>query len=215
MLATWLQIELHRISSGTEGGVLLQELESNNSFTAAQRAPKHQALDPSTAAAAVAAASLEPAVSGGSPRRSSLDEAAAGPACGQDSLQLDIQVLAPVIPEEYPEEDPASPLQQQQQAAMLAHLQAAREAQQQQQHGDRAFFAKVAAWEAELVGMLEQQAAPLAIRQIVSVFKDRINTERDKTEFKAICDKWTSVVECPVGSGTKCLAIKSWMRGQL
>lgn len=99
---------------------------------------------------------------------------------------------------------------------MLAHLQAAREAQQQQQqHGDRAFFAKVAAWEAELVGMLEQQAAPLAIRQIVSVFKDRINTERDKTEFKAICDKWTSVVEFPVGSGTKCLAIKSWMRGQL
>jgi hypothetical protein len=125
-----------------------------------------------------------------------------------------LQVLAPVIPEEYPEEDPtdaASPLAQQQ-AAMLAQMQAAREAQQ---HVDRAFFAKVAAWEAELVGMLEQQAAPLAIRQIVSVFKDRINTERDKAEFKAICDKWTSVVEYPVGSGVKCLAIKSWMRGQL
>jgi hypothetical protein len=129
-------------------------------------------------------------------------------------LLLLLQVLAPVIPEEYPEEDPAdaaSPLAQQQ-AAMLAQMQAAREAQQ---HVDRAFFAKVAAWEAELVGMLEQQAAPLAIRQIVSVFKDRINTERDKTEFKAICDKWTSVVEYPVGSSVKCLAIKSWMRGQL
>lgn len=118
-------------------------------------------------------------------------------------------MLSPVIPEEYPEHDPAAAEDTTQQQALLAQLQAAREAQQ---HIDRAFFAKVASWEAELVGMLEQQAAPLAIRQIVTVFKDRINTERDKTEFKAICDKWTSVVEYPVGSGIKCLAIKSWMR---
>jgi hypothetical protein len=60
--------------------------------------------------------------------------------------------------------------------------------------------------------MLEQQAVPVAIRQIVAVFKDRINTERDKAEFKALCDKWTGVVEYPLGSGIKCLAIKSWMR---
>eukprot|EP00775_Hariotina_reticulata_P009574 gene9574-9736_t len=42
-----------------------------------------------------------------------------------------------------------------------------------------------------------------AKRQIVAVFKDRINTERDKAEFKALCDKWTGVVEYPLGSGIK------------
>lgn len=47
--------------------------------------------------------------------------------------------------------------------------------------------------------MLEGQAGPVAIRDIVSVFKDRIHSERDKSEFKALCDKWTGVVEYPAG----------------
>jgi hypothetical protein len=68
----------------------------------------------------------------------------------------------------------------------------------------RAFFAKVAAWEDELVDMLERQSAPVAIRNIVSVFKDRIHTERDKSEFKALCDKWTGVVEYPAGRWVAC-----------
>lgn len=168
------------------------------------------------------------------------------------------------MPEDYPAHDPEH------EAARAAAAAAAAAEAAAQQHVDRAFFAKVAGWEAELVGMLERQAAPLAIRQIVAVFKDRINTERDKArpgggaraqgccmraqrchacmaapslllltrdvalaaaaapchapaaccvdrhigqaEFKQLCDKWTGVVEFPAGSGTKCLAIKSWMR---
>jgi hypothetical protein len=68
----------------------------------------------------------------------------------------------------------------------------------------RAFFAKVSAWEDELVDMLEGQAGPVAIRDIVSVFKDRIHSERDKSEFKALCDKWTGVVEYPAGRWVCC-----------
>jgi hypothetical protein len=71
----------------------------------------------------------------------------------------------------------------------------------------RAFFAKVAAWEDELVDMLEGQAVPVAIRNIVSVFKDRIHTERDKSEFKALCDKWTGVVEYPAGRCVRSCAV--------
>ncbi len=55
------------------------------------------------------------------------------------------------------------------------------------------------------------QDTPVSIRAIIATFKDRILTERDKTEFKGLCDKWTSVVEWP--AGTKCLQMKSWMRG--
>lgn len=68
----------------------------------------------------------------------------------------------------------------------------------------RAFFVKVSAWEDELVDMLEGQAGPVAIRDIVSVFKDRIHSERDKSEFKALCDKWTGVVEYPAGRWVWC-----------
>lgn len=88
-----------------------------------------------------------------------------------------------MIPEDYPEQESEDPDQQQynpfEQQQQQQHL-----LQQQQQHVDKAFFAKVAGWESELVGMLEQQQAPLAIRQIVEVFKERINSERDKAEFK-------------------------------
>lgn len=35
--------------------------------------------------------------------------------------------------------------------------------------------------------------APITIRAVVQAFKDRIHTERDKTEFKALCDKYTVV----------------------
>jgi hypothetical protein len=35
--------------------------------------------------------------------------------------------------------------------------------------------------------------APVSIRNVVLAFKDRIQTERDKTEFKALCDKYTVV----------------------
>lgn len=79
--------------------------------------------------------------------------------------------------------------------------------------GENHFFEKIARWEAELVSMLQAQLTPLSIRAIVAVFKDRILTERDKHEFKSLCDKWTVVVEHPVGTGIKCLAIKAWMRG--
>jgi hypothetical protein len=56
--------------------------------------------------------------------------------------------------------------------------------------------------------MLERQSAPVAIRNIVSVFKDRIHTERDKSEFKALCDKWTGVVEYPVGRWVGLLVVR-------
>jgi hypothetical protein len=35
--------------------------------------------------------------------------------------------------------------------------------------------------------------APVSIRNVVLAFKDRIQTERDKTEFKALCDMYTVV----------------------
>ena len=35
--------------------------------------------------------------------------------------------------------------------------------------------------------------APITIRAVVQAFKDRIHTERDKAEFKALCDKYTMV----------------------
>jgi hypothetical protein len=110
------------------------------------------------------------------------------------------QMLPAVVPEEYPPEPPAgtnhdlSPWAEQQRRE-----QQAAEMREQHRHVDRAFFAKVAAWEDELVEMLEGQSAPVAIRNIVAVFKDRIHTERDKGEFKALCDKWTGVVEYPAG----------------
>lgn len=59
--------------------------------------------------------------------------------------------------------------------------------------------------------MLERQSAPVAIRNIVSVFKDRIHTERDKSEFKALCDKWTGVVEYPVGRWVGLLVVRGCM----
>lgn len=37
------------------------------------------------------------------------------------------------------------------------------------------------------------QMAPMSIRAVVSAFKDRIHTERDKAEFKALCDRHTVV----------------------
>lgn len=37
--------------------------------------------------------------------------------------------------------------------------------------------------------------APITIREVVQQFKDRIQTERDKTEFKSLCDRYTVVVE--------------------
>jgi hypothetical protein len=55
------------------------------------------------------------------------------------------------------------------------------------------------------------QGVPLSIKHIVSVFKARIITDRDRNEFKNLCDKWTIVVEHPSGSGCKCLAIKPWL----
>ena len=51
----------------------------------------------------------------------------------------------------------------------------------------------------------------MSIKHIVSVFKIRIITDRDRNEFKNLCDKWTIVVEHPPGSGCKCLAIKPWL----
>lgn len=42
---------------------------------------------------------------------------------------------------------------------------------------------------------LLQQMAPITIREVVQQFKDRIQTERDKTEFKSLCDRYTVVVE--------------------
>jgi hypothetical protein len=39
---------------------------------------------------------------------------------------------------------------------------------------------------------------PITIRAVVQTFKDRIHTERDKAEFKALCDKYT-VVRCTQG----------------
>jgi hypothetical protein len=53
--------------------------------------------------------------------------------------------------------------------------------------------------------------APVTIRAIVQEFKDRIASERDKSCFKALCDAHTVVVEYPVGSGAKCLALKEWL----
>jgi hypothetical protein len=102
-------------------------------------------------------------------------------------------MLPAVVPEEYPPEAPAAP-----ELSPWAEQQR-REAELREQHVDCAFFAKVAAWEDELVDMLESQSVPVAIRNIVAVFKDRIHTERDKGEFKALCDKWTGVVEYPAG----------------
>lgn len=53
---------------------------------------------------------------------------------------------------------------------------------------------------------------PQSIKAIVGVFRERIRCDRDKNEFKALCDKWTYVTEHPPGSGVKCLAIKAWLR---
>lgn len=133
----------------------------------------------------------------------------------EDDLKLDIQMLPAVTPEHYPPEPPPGSAAAEHDGRLQAiHAQQQREQMLLEQHHiDRAFFAKVSAWEDELVDMLEGQAGPVAIRDIVSVFKDRIHSERDKSEFKALCDKWTGVVEYPAGSGVKCLAIKAWMRG--
>lgn len=110
-------------------------------------------------------------------------------------------MMPAVVPEDYPPEPPAGSAAAEHDGRLqILHAQQQREQQQREQRFvDRAFFAKVASWEDELVELLEGQAAPVAIRNIVSVFKDRIHTERDKTEFKALCDKWTGVVEYPAG----------------
>lgn len=140
----------------------------------------------------------------------------------EDSLSMDIQLLPPVVPEEVPagesgEEAMAAAEQRQSERRQQWVL----EQQRQQDLGfqaaavaasERAFHAKIAGWEDELLGMLQAQMAPITIRAVVQAFKDRIYTERDKTEFKALCDKYTVVVEFPVASGVKCLALKAWLQ---
>ena len=45
--------------------------------------------------------------------------------------------------------------------------------------------------------------APITIRAVVQAFKERIHTERDKAEFKGLCDQYT-VVRDAVGSLCVC-----------
>jgi hypothetical protein len=88
----------------------------------------------------------------------------------EDSLQLDVQLLPPVVPEEIPADEAGE-------AAVAAaerrqwERRRVREAEHQRQlqqsasaaaiaAGERAFHAKVAGWEDELLGMLQTQVGP-------------------------------------------------------
>ncbi|GBF88116.1 hypothetical protein Rsub_00828 [Raphidocelis subcapitata] len=153
----------------------------------------------------------------------------------EDSLQMDIKLLPPVVPEEVPPEEAGEDAFAAAAARQWERRRAWRE-EQRRQHGaaalaaaaagggggaaaagiaagERAFHFKIAGWEDELLGMMQAQMAPITIRAVVQAFKDRIHTERDKAEFKALCDKYTVVVEFPVSSGVKCLALKAWLQG--
>ncbi|KAI8472254.1 MAG: hypothetical protein J3K34DRAFT_504164 [Monoraphidium minutum] len=152
----------------------------------------------------------------------------------EDSLRLDVQLLPPVVPEDIPAgEDGAAAVAAAEQRQWERRQAVLGEQQRQQDHalaaaaaagaaaGERAFHAKIAGWEDELLGMLQAQMAPITIRAVmapitiravVQAFKDRIASERDKAEFKALCDKYTVVVEFPVASGVKCLALKAWLQ---
>lgn len=159
---------------------------------------------------------------------------------------MDIKLLAPVVPEAIPAEELAAGAVAAAEAAQSARRRAWLLEQRRQSEagaaaagiaaGERAYHAKIAGWEDELLGMLQAQArgarpravpgphglraapshaagprapppacgrgarpaaraqmAPISIRAVVQAFKDRIHTERDKAEFKALCDRHTVV----------------------
>lgn len=141
--------------------------------------------------------------------------------CMSDDRELPILVLPPVLPEGYPAESCVTPSSSQPPGTPVAARLfcppspsggSTRRPADPPSSPSHIFHKKVNQWEHEVVNMLKAQDPPLTVREVIHHFKPHIHDERDKMEFKQLCDKWCYVVEYPPGSGTKCLLLKDWLR---